>query len=93
MPSVSVSDPEPIDSNPLADEFHQALESLDRRRVEELFRQSLAFGSPLAITERLIVPALEKIGHDWDSGRVALSQVYMSGRLCEDLVVGFRTIA
>jgi methanogenic corrinoid protein MtbC1 len=32
------------------------------------------------------VPALERIGRDWEQGRIALSQVYMSGRICEQLV-------
>jgi len=33
-----------------------------------------------------VVPALERIGNDWDSGALALSQIYMSGRFCEELV-------
>ena len=36
--------------------------------------------------EKLVVPALERIGAGWEQGRVALSQVYMSGRICEELV-------
>jgi len=75
-----------VENSELLDEFRQALESLDRFRAEEIFRQALTLGSPLEMIEKLIVPVLEKIGDDWDSGRVALSQVYMSGRLCEDLM-------
>lgn len=36
--------------------------------------------------EQLVVPALEHIGIGWEQGRVALSQVYMSSRICEELV-------
>jgi methanogenic corrinoid protein MtbC1 len=36
--------------------------------------------------EALVVPALEQLGTCWEDGSVALSQVYMSGRFCEDLV-------
>ncbi|MEO5347917.1 MAG: cobalamin-dependent protein, partial [Magnetococcus sp. YQC-9] len=36
--------------------------------------------------ERLVVPTLEQIGAAWKEGSVALSQVYMSGRICEELV-------
>ena len=32
------------------------------------------------------MPVLEKIGDDWEKGSIALSQVYMSGRICEELI-------
>ena len=34
----------------------------------------------------MVVVALERIGAGWTEGTIALSQVYMSGRICEDLV-------
>jgi len=68
------------------DEFRTALESLDRVRAEALFQQELAKHAPMEVVERLVVPALEGIGRSWDDGSVALSQVYMSGRYCEELV-------
>jgi len=36
--------------------------------------------------EKLVAPALESIGTAWQRGSVALSQVYLSGRMCEELV-------
>ena len=36
--------------------------------------------------ETVVGPVLERIGADWEHGRIALSQVYMSGRICEDIV-------
>lgn len=36
--------------------------------------------------ETLMVPALIQLGHAWDSGQIALSQIYMSSRICEDIV-------
>jgi methanogenic corrinoid protein MtbC1 len=33
-----------------------------------------------------MTPTLEKIGERWEAGDVALSQVYMSGIICEELV-------
>jgi methanogenic corrinoid protein MtbC1 len=41
---------------------------------------------PFSAVDTLVVPTLEKIGRDWETGRVALSQVYMSGRICEELL-------
>jgi methanogenic corrinoid protein MtbC1 len=40
----------------------------------------------LELIEAYIVPALEEIGDLWSAGELALSQVYMSGRICEELV-------
>lgn len=67
-------------------EFREAFESLDNVRAERLFSQALTQLTPLQVVERLVVPALEEIGQAWESGSVALSQVYLSGRLCEELV-------
>ncbi len=35
----------------------------------------------------LVVPALERIGDDWVAGKVSLSEVYMSSRICEELMM------
>ena len=67
-------------------ELCEALEALDRPRIEALFQRALLIGSPLQVIERLIVPALEQVGDGWHDGRIALSQVYMSSRICEDMI-------
>jgi trimethylamine corrinoid protein len=36
--------------------------------------------------ENIIVPALEHIGQAWEEGEVSLSQVYMAGRICEEVM-------
>jgi len=41
---------------------------------------------PFDDMEAVIVSALERIGLGWEEGRIALSQVYMSGRHCEELL-------
>ncbi len=70
----------------LKSELHHALESLDRLRVEELFQKAVSHGSPMQAVEKVIVPVLEQLGEDWNAGRIALSQIYMSSRICEDIV-------
>lgn len=40
----------------------------------------------LQIVEQIITPALERIGDGWDNGTYSLAQVYMSSRLCEQLI-------
>lgn len=66
--------------------FCNALEALDRIQVEVLFQQALSGGSAIEVVEQLVVPALEQIGRRWNEGHIALSQIYMSGKLCEELV-------
>jgi methanogenic corrinoid protein MtbC1 len=66
--------------------FRESLETLDRVGADALFRQALSKLSPIQAIEQVVVPALEQIGLSWQEGNVALSQVYMSGRFCEELV-------
>lgn len=66
--------------------FRAALESLDRVKADSIFQQVLSDHSPIDAVERMVVPALEQIGSAWHDGQLALSQVYMSGRFCEELV-------
>ncbi len=66
--------------------FREALESLDRVKADSIFQQVLLQRTPLEAVEQVVVPALEQIGAAWHAGSVALSQVYMSGRFCEELV-------
>lgn len=70
----------------LIHQFKQALESLDRTRAELLFQQALESRAPIETVEQFIVPALEQLGQSWEDGDVALSQIYMGGRYCEELV-------
>ena len=66
--------------------FRDALEALDRIEADQIFQKTLTRMTPINAVEQVVVPALEQIGQAWEDGRVALSQVYMSGRFCEELV-------
>jgi cobalamin-dependent methionine synthase I len=65
--------------------FHRALVDYDRIQARRIFLDHDA-ADPLNRIENLIVPALEQIGDGWADGRMSLSQVYMSGKICEELV-------
>ncbi len=73
----------------LYDRFEQALLAFDRIEAKELIAQNINDMEPFQLIEQIIAPALEKIGQDWGKGKVALSQVYMSGKICEELVETF----
>ncbi|MGR8929620.1 MAG: cobalamin B12-binding domain-containing protein [Gammaproteobacteria bacterium] len=70
----------------LITKFREALESVDRIKAEALFQQALSTGSVIEVIDQFIVPTLKQIGQKWHDGHVALSQIYMSGKVCEELV-------
>jgi methanogenic corrinoid protein MtbC1 len=72
--------------SPVLAEMEIALISVDRVRASRIVRESCTPGSPFVCLETLIVPALEEVGRRWETGDLALSQVYMSGRICEEIV-------
>ncbi|MBK5970689.1 MULTISPECIES: cobalamin B12-binding domain-containing protein [Thiorhodovibrio] len=67
--------------------FVDALLAIDRLALEKMVSGADPANS-LAPIDELVVPALESIGEQWERGDVSLSQVYMSGRLCEELITG-----
>lgn len=67
-------------------EFEQALLSLDSRAAQAIVRRLPRDRDFLQNVERLVVSSLEAIGLKWERGAAALSQVYMSGRICEELI-------
>jgi len=72
--------------NKIANNFMQALLSVDRLSAKQLLDDHTRKNTPIKSIEEVVVPALERIGDDWEKGKLALSQVYMSGRICEELV-------
>ena len=73
-----------IDS--LTNELESALLSIDRIKTRALLiEQDLGF-TALERVEFLVVPVLTRIGDGWANGDYSLSQVYMSGRICEEFV-------
>jgi len=69
-------------------EFEELLLSLNRIGVQQAVTAESKRSSPVHAIETLVVPALENIGAGWESGSVSLSQVYMCGKICEEIVEG-----
>ncbi len=63
-----------------------ALLSLHRLEAQNILSQAFNTHGQARTIDEIVAPALEQIGEDWEKGSLALSQVYMSGRLCEQLV-------
>ncbi len=70
----------------LIDGFERALLTVDRSAVDEIFAKSIELGSSIQVAGELVTQALERIGNAWESGNVSLSQVYMAGIICEELI-------
>ncbi len=66
--------------------LENALLMIDKNKVKEILTNAFQNESPFHLVEILIVPVLEKIGLGWENGEYSLSQVYMSGRICEEMV-------
>lgn len=65
-------------------EFEQALLAMDRERAGGIVENAAL--EPVILVEAVMAPALERIGEGWETGSVSLSQVYMSGRICEGFI-------
>ncbi|MDA8406330.1 MAG: cobalamin-dependent protein [Deltaproteobacteria bacterium] len=66
--------------------FEMALLAVDRVVAQESLIEAKRAKIPNNHLEHLIVSTLDRIGQMWLDGSVSLSQVYMSGRICEELV-------
>lgn len=73
----------PADAAP-AEAFQRALLLLDRTTAESILRRG--GGITPEVLESTVLPALTAIGRAWEAGDLALSQVYMSGRLCQQII-------
>ncbi len=66
--------------------FEIALLSIDRIGAKKIFQSAAGNRESVELIDMLIVPVLESIGEKWEKNTVALSQVYMSGKICEELI-------
>lgn len=70
----------------VVEEFEDALLSLDRVKVKDILVENSSSNDFIKTLEEIVVPAMESMGLQWEEGGIALSQIYMSGRICEDIV-------
>lgn len=58
----------------------------DRVAARALAERWAGQRGPFPFIDDVIVPALDEFGRRWETGGVALAQVYMAGRICELIV-------
>ena len=59
---------------------------LDKDGAEQILNEALKLGSSIEIAGELVSQTLYRIGNAWQEGKLALSQIYMSGIICEELI-------
>jgi methanogenic corrinoid protein MtbC1 len=69
-----------------SDNLERTLLTLDRVTARQIIHESFQYGSSVTITGELISNTLKRIGEQWENGELSLSQVYMSGMICEEMV-------
>ena len=65
--------------------MESALREVDRAGALALAEQSANDLGAVTTFELVVAPALERIGEGWERGQVSLAQVYMAGRITEQL--------
>jgi len=66
--------------------FEKALLQIDRIKAEKIFEKCYLEYNSFNPLEHLTITALKNIGLGWEEGQISLSQVYMSGVICEELI-------
>jgi methanogenic corrinoid protein MtbC1 len=69
-----------------SNQLERALLSVDQERAEQIILDAVEESSPIKIAGELISNTLKKIGDSWEQGSLSLSQVYMSGVICERVI-------
>ncbi|WP_457558446.1 cobalamin B12-binding domain-containing protein [Candidatus Harpocratesius sp.] len=67
----------------MKERLEKALLEVNYQDVHEIFQKLLAQKSPLTKILRIIHSVMESIGEKWEQEKIALSQVYMAGKLIE----------
>lgn len=65
--------------------FEKSLLYYNPNKAYELLTQFTQEETALDFIDKILVKVLISIGKQWDEGKIALAQVYMSSRLCEQM--------
>jgi len=69
-------------------QLEKALKSINRIEVNRILKESEELYGITILADKIILPVLEQIGSGWQDGKITLSQVYMSSRICEEFIDG-----
>ena len=75
-----------IDNIKSINELEARLLAIDKIGATIIIKNETEKSSPFTCIENIVVPALQNIGLKWEIGKASLSQVYMSGKICENII-------
>lgn len=70
----------------IINDFEDSLLNINRIRAAQILEQCYQSEKSFVSLEQIVMKTLERIGQGWENGTIALSQVYMSGVICEELI-------
>jgi methanogenic corrinoid protein MtbC1 len=74
------------DIEKIKEDFYNSLVFLDKLRAKEILSGFKANGHLMPFIEKVAASTLVRIGEEWEEGLLSLSQVYMAGKICEEIV-------
>jgi len=84
---------QPLPSGKAAEPLFEALESGDEEALRRIVLGLYLAGESLAeLCDRLLAPAFAKIGHGWESGKVAVYQERHAVEICQRLLFELRSL-
>jgi len=66
---------------------------MDRLNTESAVEEVLRTETLLDLFDHFITPAMESIGKKWEEGEASLAQVYMAGRMCEQIAQTYAEVS
>ncbi len=74
-----------MDISNVIKEFEEALLDFDRLKANEVLLKVETSFSKIDFINKVMVKALHNIGEKWNKGEIGLSQVYLSGKISEEI--------
>jgi len=75
-----------VETELVKEDFYNSLLFLDKLKAREILKQPSNGLKLVDLIEKVVTASLGRIGSEWEEGIVSLSQVYMAGRICEEIV-------
>jgi len=73
----------------IRNEFYNALLNSDKTTSWQIFKSFIQTYRPMDFAENIMQEALDMLGQSWEIGSASLSQVYMGGKICEEIIRSF----
>lgn len=73
----------------MENEFREALLEFNKDKVEKVLQNFLDQGNSNQQLISIITNTFYEIGTDWENGTISLSQIYMSSKICEQIIDRF----